>query len=97
MLCFCASSSRRSGPNAALGWGAGPGAGNGAKSLGLEVALSRGFSECKVEQVFERLCLRHPGDPQDRAEIQRVADVFEAQAYSMKRVFAELAAYCMGN
>ena len=30
-------------------------------------------------------------------ELQRIADVFEAQNYSMKRVFAETATYCMGQ
>ena len=87
----------RSGPNAILDW-RGPAAGGyGPKGLGVEVASSRAFSECQVEKVFERICLRPPGDPQDRAEIQRIADVFEANAYSMKRVFAETATYCMGN
>jgi len=87
----------RAGPNAALGWRAAASSGNGPKSLGVEVASSRRFSECQVSKVFERLCLREPGDPTDRAEIQRVADVFEAQSYSMQRVFAEISTYCMGN
>ena len=87
----------RSGPNAALGWRAAASSGNGPKSLGVEVASSRAFSECQVEKVFERLCLRAPGNPADRSEVQRVADVFESQAYRMKRVFAEIAAYCMGS
>jgi hypothetical protein len=29
--------------------------------------------------------------------VSRIADVFEAQNYSMQRVFAEVAVYCMGN
>ena len=86
----------RAGANAALGWRAAASSGNGPKGLGVEVASSRGFSECQVEKVFERLCLRPPANPQERAEIQRVADVFEGQGYSLKQVFAELAAYCMG-
>jgi hypothetical protein len=89
----------REGPNAVLGWGgsATGGGGNGPKSMGAEVAASRAFSECQVAKVFERVCLRPPGSPSDRAEVQRIADVFEAQAYSLKRVFAETAAFCMGN
>jgi hypothetical protein len=63
----------------------------------MEIASSRRFSECQVEQVFERICLRPPGDPVDRAEVQRISNVFEAQNYSMRRVFAEVATYCMGN
>ncbi len=86
----------RSGPNAVLGWRGAVSSGNGPKGLGVEVANSRAFSECQVEKVFERVCLRPPGNPQDRSEIQRVADVFEGQGYSLRRVFAEVAAYCMG-
>jgi hypothetical protein len=87
----------RSGPNAALGWRAAASSGNGPKSLGMEVAMSRAFSECQVNKVFEHLCLRPPSNPAERAEVSRIADVFEAQNYSMQRVFAEVAVYCMGN
>lgn len=87
----------RSGPNAALGWRGPAAGGNGPRSLGIEVAGSRAFSECQVGKVFQRLCLRPPGSPADRAEVQRIADVFEARSYSMKRVFAETAAFCMGS
>ena len=87
----------RSGPNSVLGWNGPASGGFGAKSLGMEVASSRAFSECQVAKVFNRICLRPPGDPADRAEIQRIADVFEAQNYSMKRVFAETATLCMGQ
>ncbi len=84
----------RHGPNAALGWGEGPGGGRGPKSLGREIAGSRGFSVCQVEKVFAQVCLRPPSSREDREEIERIADVFETRAYSMKRVFAEVAAFC---
>ena len=87
----------REGPNAMLGWRAAASSGNGPKSLGQEVAQSRAFSQCQVEKVFEHICLKPPGNPTDRTEVERVADVFEAQNYSMKRVFAEVSAYCMGD
>ncbi len=87
----------RSGPNAVLGWRGTGGSGQGMKSLGQEVASSRAFSECQVEKVFQRVCLRPPSSPADRAEVRRIADVFEAQSYSLRRVFAESAVYCMGN
>jgi hypothetical protein len=86
----------RSGPNAALGWRAAS-SGNGPKSLGQEVAMSRAFSECQVQKVFQHICLRPPSNPAERAEVSRIADVFEAQNYSMQRIFAEVAVYCMGN
>jgi hypothetical protein len=87
----------RSGPNSALGWRGNGGTGSGAKSLGQEVANSRAFSECQVQKSFEKVCLHPPANPTDRAEVKRIADVFEAQNYSMKRVFAEVATYCMGQ
>ena len=87
----------RNGPNASLDWrGAEPG-GYGAKSLGLEVTASRAFSVCQTEKVFERVCFHPAASAEERAEIERIADVFETQAYSMKRVFAEAAAFCMGD
>ncbi len=86
----------RTGPNAFVGWN-GPGSGMGPKSLGQELALTRQFSECQVEQVFEKVCHRSPNGPADEAEVQRIATVFETNNRSMKRVFAETAAFCMGD
>jgi hypothetical protein len=87
----------RSGPNSTLGWRGPAASGVGPKSLGVEVASSRAFSECQVQKVFEQVCFRPPTSTEDLAEVQRISDVFEAQNYSMKRVFAETAVYCMGN
>lgn len=87
----------RVGPNSSLDWRAAASAGNGAKSFGMEVAASRAFSECQVQKVFRRVCLRAPESVDDRLAVQTIADVFEAENYSMKRVFAETAAHCMGN
>jgi hypothetical protein len=86
----------RGGPNAVLGWRGGAGQGNGAKSLGAEIAASRGFSQCQVQKVFQQVCLRAPSSPQDRSEVDRIATVFETSSYSMKRVFAEVADFCKG-
>jgi len=87
----------RAGPNSSLGWRAAAGSGNGMKTLGMEVAASRAFSECQVEKVFRRVCLRAPESATDRAAVQTIADDFEAGNRSMKLVFAETAAFCMGN
>ncbi|NNL64906.1 MAG: hypothetical protein HKP30_01560 [Myxococcales bacterium] len=87
----------REGPNAVLGWGATAGGGFGPQSLGEEVTASRAFSVCTVEKVFAQVCFRPPNSPADRAAIDRIADVFEQQNYSMKRVFAETAVECMGE
>ena len=56
---------------------------------------SKKLREAYLERVAD---WRHKTDVAlRRAEVDRIADVFEAQSYSMKRVFAETASYCMGN
>ncbi len=87
----------REGPNAILGWRGPEPSGFGAKSLGVEIASSRAFSLCQVQKVFEQVCFREPQTSDEITEVNRIADVFEQNAYSMKRVFAETATYCMGN
>jgi hypothetical protein len=87
----------RNGPNAALGWTGSQDRGNGAQSLGAEVAGSRAFSLCQVEKVFNNVCFRPPQTPTDASEIERIATLFEASGYRMKSVFAEVAAHCRGN
>ncbi|MEM1260910.1 MAG: hypothetical protein AAGH76_00795 [Pseudomonadota bacterium] len=86
----------RTGPNAFVDW-SGPGAGNGAKSLGMEFSATRQFAQCQVEHVFEKVCHRVPNGAADNAEVDRIATVFETGNRSLKRVFAETATYCMGN
>jgi len=87
----------RAGPNSSIGWRGPAGTGNGPKSLGIEVASSRAFSECQVTKVFRRVCLHAPESVSDAAMVQTIANDFEAGNRSMKLVFAETAAYCMGN
>jgi len=64
---------------------------------GQELAASRAFSVCHVEKVFAHVCLRGPASQADRDEIERIADVFESANHSLRRVFAETSAYCMGD
>jgi hypothetical protein len=91
----------RQGPNSLLGWDTNsegvPASGNGAKSLGIELAQSEAFAQCQVQKVFQVTCLRAPSSAADRNEIDRIVGVFKANSYSMKRVFAETASYCRGD
>ncbi len=88
----------RTGQNALLGWDQNlPGAGNGAKSLGQELGNSDAFASCQVTKVFKNICLRDPVDGADRNQIDAMVTSFRANNYSLKQVFAETAAYCMGN
>jgi hypothetical protein len=88
----------RSGPNEILGWSpALPGSGSGAKSLGQELASSAAFASCQVTRVFKDVCLRAPSSSADAAQVTSMIQAFQAGNYSLRQVFAEGAAYCMGN
>jgi hypothetical protein len=88
----------RSGPNALLGWSSSlPGSGSGAKSLGTELENSDAFAYCQVEKVFKTVCFHPPGNAADRNEVDSVVTAFKASNYNMKTVFAQTAAYCMGD
>src|SRR4051812_24035142 len=95
----------RKGQNSLLGWSSTlPGKGNGAKSMGQELANSDAFAECQVEKVFKTVCFRAPGaldDPTaanaERAKVKQITDNFKNNGYRLKQVFAEAAVSCMGN
>ncbi|WP_057954980.1 hypothetical protein [endosymbiont of Ridgeia piscesae] len=88
----------RAGPNALLDWDSAlPGRGNGAKSLGVELANSQAFASCQTKKVFKAVCLREPVDSADHAQIAAMSDSFRANNYSLKRLFAESAVYCRGE
>ena len=88
----------RKGPNQVVGWDMQlPGTGNGAKTMGQELARSDAFAACQVEKVFKTVCFRAPADATDRARVQVIKNDFKAGGYKMKQVFAETAAYCMGD
>ena len=88
----------RSGPNAVLGWDAAlPGSGNGAASMGMELANSDAFAKCQVTKVFRNVCFRDPVDATDRSQIDAMVTSFRGGGYRMKQVFAEAAVYCRGS
>ncbi|MFQ6004477.1 MAG: hypothetical protein ACE5OQ_03150 [Woeseia sp.] len=87
----------RSGQNRFLGWdGSLPGSGNGARSLGRELAASDAFASCQIRKVFKAVCLREPEDISDRTQVAAMVATFKT-GYSMKRAFADAAVYCMGQ
>jgi len=88
----------RTGPNSVLGWDPSlPGSGNGAKTMGQELAYSQAFARCQVEKVFKAVCLRAPVDSADRAQIDSMIASFASSGYKLKQVFAESAVFCMGD
>ena len=88
----------RMGQNQLLGWDNGlSGSGTGAKSMGQELAHSAAFASCQVKKVFKAVCLRNPVDATDRSQLDLITNSFQASGYKLKQVFAETAAYCMGD
>ena len=88
----------REGPNFNLGWSSTlPGSGNGAKSMGEELANSQQFASCQVTKVFEEVCLRKAQDANDRAQLSDMASQFASNGYQIKTVFAHAADYCKGE
>lgn len=88
----------REGINQFLGWDETlPGTGNGAKSMGQELAHSQQFSQCQVKKVFENICLRQPQDAADRNQIDLMLSNFQGDGYKIKGVFADAANYCKGE
>lgn len=88
----------REGINQTLGWSEQlSGFGNGAKSMGQELANSQVFAQCQVTKVFENVCLRQPQDAADRSAIDQMTSHFVSNNYRVKDVFARSAAYCKGE
>jgi hypothetical protein len=95
----------RNGQNWLLGWGTavnpdtkGNETGNGAKSLGQELANSNAFAQCQVDKVFEAVCLRGPTEyfGADRTTRDSIVTAFKT-TYNMRDVFTDVAAHCKGS
>jgi len=96
----------RNGQNSLLGWSSsypelvlddkGHAIGNGAKSLGRELANSNAFAQCQVKKAFQTVCLREPANNADRTAFNTIVTDFRS-GYRMKQVFRDVAAYCKGN
>ncbi len=69
--------------------------GDGAASLGRELADTDAFASCQVKKAFRTVCLREPA-PGDGPAVESLVGTFNA-AGNMKRVFAEAAAHCAAH
>jgi hypothetical protein len=85
----------RLGPNQFLGWDGSAGKGNGAASMGQELANSDAFATCQVKKVFRNVCFRDPVST-DRLKFNQMVSSFKNGGYRMKQVFAEAADHCKG-
>jgi hypothetical protein len=91
---------RLPGKNTLLGWAGADEqirSGNGAKTLGQELANSDAFAQCQVEKVFRQVCLRKPSDVPDIDQVGVIVSAFKSSGYKLKTAFAEAAAWCAGN
>jgi hypothetical protein len=87
----------RTGPNSVFGWSSSlPGSGNGAKSWGQEIAGSKQFAACKVQQVYQAVCFRSPTTLADINKAKQITGQFQSD-YNLKSVFQQVAASCAGN
>jgi len=88
----------RQGPNQVLGWDPTlSGSGNGAKSLGQELAQSDAFAACQVQKVFTAVCYRAPTTQADFNQVAQMKSDFKTGGYKLKQMWAEAGVYCMGN
>jgi hypothetical protein len=91
----------RQGPNAGMGWAgtAEVTSGNGAASMGDELANTEAFAQCQVEKVYKQVCLQEPISNHNTAIATLTSRFMDAGDinYRMKELFAEVAALCMGN
>lgn len=88
----------REGINQKLGWDPSlPGKGAGMKSFGKELANSQAFAQCQVKKVFKTVCLRDAESDNDLLKINNITTSFKQNSYQLKRVFAEVGNYCMGE
>lgn len=71
--------------------------GDGAASLGRELADTEAFTSCQVKKAFTAVCLREPtASAADSAAFASFTDSFNS-THNMKRVFAEIAGYCASH
>jgi hypothetical protein len=88
----------RKGQNSLLGWNTSlTGSGDGAKSMGQELANSEAFAQCQVEKVFKTVCFRAPGNAADRTKVGQLLTIYQGNGHHLKEVFAEAAVRCMGE
>ena len=66
--------------------------GDGAASMGAELANSQAFAACQVKKVFRAVCHREPAEG-DRTEFQGFVDDFLSD-HNIKLTFARVAASC---
>lgn len=66
--------------------------GDGAASLGRELANTDAFASCQVKKAFKSVCFREP-QVADSGQVNTIVNAFKA-GYDMKQAFIDIAVYC---
>jgi hypothetical protein len=84
--------------NTSLGWRTAT-TGNGIAAFGRMLANSRAFSACMVKKVFNEVCRRPVNIVNETAQVNSLADDFEANGYNIRRLFNKTAVLpqCIGE
>lgn len=85
----------RTGVNAKFGWASNnpqaPVTGNGAASLGQELANTTEFARCQVTKVYRHVCHMDPTE----TTLQTITTAFTGSTYNMQTVYRESVKDCM--
>lgn len=68
--------------------------GDGAASLGRELANNDAFAYCQVKKAFKSVCLREPQADDDQAAFETIVSDFKNGGYDMKQAFIDSAVHC---
>lgn len=68
--------------------------GDGAASLGQELANNDAFAYCQVKKAFKSVCLREPQASSDQAAFEMIVSDFKNGGFDMKQVFIDSAVHC---
>ena len=71
--------------------------GDGAASLGQELANTEAFAFCQVKKAFESVCLREPQEDTEQAEFESIVSDFQSNNYDMKQAFIDVAVHCSAH
>ncbi len=71
--------------------------GDGAASLGEELANSDAFAYCQVKKAFQTVCLREPHEGDDEAAFETIVGDFKSGGFDMKQAFIDVAEHCSGT
>jgi hypothetical protein len=82
-----------------FGWRGNAAGGTGVHDFGTVVSNSRRFSQCMAKRVYETVCRKTFNELNDKANLTKWGDEFEASGYKLKSLFESIAVKpeCLGT